>query len=179
SSKLTLNPRDSATLSVFLRHEPSADVVTFNAEFGFARGGVVAGIAGGRFEDRELDLRKDGAAAPKALAEFALRAPAAVNETVEVSAQNAVLQNSATLTKTESASPHVRSYFPEALYINPEIITDHNGLASISIPLADSITTWRMALVASTQHGVLGSATSSLKVFQDFFVDLDLPVTLT
>ena len=28
-------------------------------------------------------------------------------------------------------------------------------------------------------HGALGSATSSIKVFQDFFVDLDLPVTLT
>jgi len=73
----------------------------------------------------------------------------------------------------------VRSYFPEALYINPEIITDSNGVASITIPLADSITTWRMAMMASTTHGVLGSATSSLKVFQDFFVDLDLPVTLT
>src|SRR5215470_13153191 len=179
SSKLTLNPRDSATLSVFLRHQPRADVVTFNAEFGLARGGVVAGIAGERFEDREFDLRRGAAAPPKALHEFALRAPATVRDTVEVSAQNAVVQNTATLTKQESASTHVRSYFPEALYINPEIITDHNSLASISIPLADSITTWRMALVASTQHGVLGTATSSLKVFQDFFVDLDLPVTLT
>ncbi len=75
--------------------------------------------------------------------------------------------------------PHVRSYFPEALYINPEIITDAGGDASISIPVADSITTWRMAMVASTQAGALGSGTSSLKVFQDFFVDLDLPVTLT
>ena len=73
----------------------------------------------------------------------------------------------------------MRSYFPEALYVNPEIITDRNGRASISIPLADSITTWRMAMLASTVHGALGSATSSLKVFQDFFVDLDLPVTLT
>src|SRR2546423_404986 len=36
-----------------------------------------------------------------------------------------------------------------------------------------------MAMLASTAHGALGSATSSLKVFQDFFVDLDLPVTLT
>src|SRR5580704_2000767 len=36
-----------------------------------------------------------------------------------------------------------------------------------------------MAMLASTTHGALGSATSSLKVFQDFFVDLDLPVTLT
>ncbi len=70
-------------------------------------------------------------------------------------------------------------YFPEALYINPEIITDQNGAASIVIPMADSITTWRMAMIASTPHGALGSGTSSLKVFQDFFVDLDLPVTLT
>jgi hypothetical protein len=74
---------------------------------------------------------------------------------------------------------HVRSYFPEALYINPEIITDNDGRASIIIPIADSITTWRMAMIASTQHGALGTSTSSLKVFQDFFVDLDLPVTLT
>ena len=76
-------------------------------------------------------------------------------------------------------APHVRSYFPEALYINPEIITDGSGNASIEIPIADSITTWRMAMLASTQSGALGSATSSIKVFQNFFVDLDLPVTLT
>jgi hypothetical protein len=73
------------------------------------------------------------------------------------------------------SEPHVRSYFPEALYINPEIITDSNGAASISIPMADSITTWRMALVASTPHGALGSGASSIKVF----TELNLPVTLT
>jgi hypothetical protein len=77
------------------------------------------------------------------------------------------------------AAPHIRSYFPEALYNNPEIITDANGNADISIPVADSITTWRMAMLASTRSGALGTATSSLKVFTDFFVDLDLPVTLT
>jgi len=65
------------------------------------------------------------------------------------------------------------------LYINPEIITDGHGNASIGIPVADSITTWRMAMFASTKAGALGSGVSSLKVFQDFFVDLDLPVTLT
>ena len=81
----------------------------------------------------------------------------------------------------DGAAPaaRVRSYFPEALYINPEIITDKDGRASIVIPIADSITTWRMAMIASTEHGALGTSTSSLKVFQDFFVDLDLPVTLT
>jgi uncharacterized protein YfaS (alpha-2-macroglobulin family) len=81
--------------------------------------------------------------------------------------------------KSAPDAPHVRSYFPEALYINPEILTDGSGNASISIPIADSITTWRMAMLASTESGALGSASSSLKVFQDFFVDLDLPVTLT
>jgi len=80
---------------------------------------------------------------------------------------------------TLAAAPHVRSYFPESLYSNPEIITDHDGRASISIPLADNITTWRMAMLASTTHGALGSGTSSIKVFQDFFVDLDMPVTVT
>src|SRR5256886_2595058 len=81
--------------------------------------------------------------------------------------------------ESSASAPRVRSYFPEALYINPEIITDQDGRASITIPLADSITTWRMGMLASTTHGALGSATSTLKVFQDFFVDLDLPVTLT
>lgn len=89
--------------------------------------------------------------------------------------------NSGVVAKESKGAPavHVRSYFPEALYINPEIITDREGRASIVIPMADSITTWRMAMIASTQSGALGTATSSLKIFQDFFVDLDLPVTLT
>jgi hypothetical protein len=74
---------------------------------------------------------------------------------------------------------HIRRYFPEALYINPEIVTDGLGHANAEIPLADSITTWRMAMFASTQAGALGTGTAELKVFQDFFVDLDLPVALT
>src|SRR5260370_30869940 len=74
---------------------------------------------------------------------------------------------------------HVRSWFPEALYVAPEIITDGLGRATVTIPIADNITTWRMAMLASTKQGALGNGTSSLKVFQDFFTELDLPVTLT
>ncbi len=100
---------------------------------------------------------------------------------VNGSVSEALAVSTGSLAKKEPGAPtaHVRSYFPEALYINPEIITDQNGVASIAIPLADNITTWRMAMIASTAHGALGSGTSSLKVFQDFFVDLDMPVTLT
>lgn len=78
-----------------------------------------------------------------------------------------------------NSSVAVRSYFPESMYVNPEIITDGEGRASIAVPIADSITTWRMAMIASTRHGTLGTSTSALKVFQDFFVDLDVPATLT
>ncbi len=105
----------------------------------------------------------------------------ALMERADLAAQPVQGRGFAVVLKTQSqeAAPHVRSYFPEALYINPEIITDAQGNANISIPVADSITTWRMAMLASTTSGALGTATSSLKVFQDFFVDLDLPVTLT
>jgi hypothetical protein len=74
---------------------------------------------------------------------------------------------------------HVRLWFPESLYVAPEIITDRDGRASITVPIADNITTWRMAMLASTRQGDLGSGTSSLKVFQDFFTEMDLPVVLT
>ncbi|MBI5303027.1 MAG: hypothetical protein HY868_12895 [Chloroflexi bacterium] len=75
--------------------------------------------------------------------------------------------------------PRLRQYFPETLYVNPQVITDERGNATIEIPLADSITTWRLAAMASSQRGELGSASAGLRVFQDFFVDLDLPVALT
>ncbi len=83
------------------------------------------------------------------------------------------------ISQTTAPQPHTRSWFPEALYINPEIITDATGSATITVPIADSITTWRMAMLASTTHGSLGTGNASIKVFQDFFTDLDLPVTLT
>ena len=184
SSKFSLTARDRASLSVFLRHEKGGDVVTVGSQFaggirGGAGGGVVGGVVGGMPAGiiREEEMRL-----PQAMAVPApQRLMMGRNNDQEIDGQNAngIATDSAVLLKSEASGPHVRSYFPEALYINPEIITDSNGMASVSIPLADSITTWRMALVASTQRGALGSATSSLKVFQDFFVDLDLPVTLT
>ena len=195
SSRLELYPRDRAVLSVLLRQENSGSVVAvsdagrmvadFKVGFGMAGGapggvaggvigGVVRGMGGAPLRTREFDAF--------ALAPPAAPKPMAQMVSVDLAAE-AVAVNSATLVKEKDesglAAPRVRAYFPEALYINPEIITDKDGVASITIPLADSITTWRMAMMASTAHGALGSSTSSIKVFQDFFVDVDLPVTLT
>ncbi|MFQ6015910.1 MAG: MG2 domain-containing protein [Anaerolineae bacterium] len=76
-------------------------------------------------------------------------------------------------------APRLRQFFPETLYFNPEIITDEQGFAEVEIPMADSITTWRLSALASSQDGDLGGTTAGLRVFQDFFIDLDLPLYLT
>ena len=73
----------------------------------------------------------------------------------------------------------VRRYFPETLLWVPELITGGDGRATLEVPLADSITTWRLAASAVSAAGELGAAEQGMRVFQDFFVDLDLPVALT
>lgn len=73
----------------------------------------------------------------------------------------------------------IRQFFPETLFSRPDIITDGGGLAEIDVPIADSITTWRISALASSQGGGLGSTDAPLRVFQDFFADIDFPVRLT
>lgn len=73
----------------------------------------------------------------------------------------------------------VRSFFPETLLSVPFVETDAMGRASMEIPLADSITTWRGTLVANSRDGKYGAATFGIRVFQPFFVDLNLPVEVT
>jgi len=73
----------------------------------------------------------------------------------------------------------IRQFFPETLYFKPAVITDERGKALLDIPLADSITTWRLTCMASSARGQLGSTTAGIRVFQDFFVDIDFPVALT
>ena len=82
-------------------------------------------------------------------------------------------------TGAEPQVPRVRRFFPETLFFNPLLITDKRGRAEITIPLADSITTWRMTSMASSLAGELGSASHGIRVFQDFFIDIDFPVSLT
>jgi uncharacterized protein YfaS (alpha-2-macroglobulin family) len=73
----------------------------------------------------------------------------------------------------------MREYFPETLLWRPALIADDRGVATLSVPFADSITTWRLTASASSKAGALGGVTVPLRVFQDFFVDLDLPLNLT
>ncbi|XXX82437.1 MG2 domain-containing protein [Sorangium sp. So ce134] len=77
------------------------------------------------------------------------------------------------------SGPRVRREFPETLYVNPSVITSSDGTATLSIPLADSITEWRLSALANSADGKLGGVQSGFKVFQDFFVDVSFPATLT
>ncbi|MBI1915406.1 MAG: hypothetical protein HYS12_11820 [Planctomycetes bacterium] len=73
----------------------------------------------------------------------------------------------------------LREFFPETMFWKPALITNERGVADLSVDFADSITTWRLTASASSKGGLLGGVSAPLKVFQDFFVDLDLPVALT
>jgi A-macroglobulin TED domain/Alpha-2-macroglobulin family/A-macroglobulin receptor binding domain/MG2 domain/Alpha-2-macroglobulin bait region domain/Carboxypeptidase regulatory-like domain len=186
SRRFMLVARDRAVVSATLVTRTSTETVWAAAEFPrrMKMGGNVpmgmAGVVGGFLRDEGAVMMEafagagGGGMARKAA--LSVAAPMAVGALMTTGA--VALDSNGTFHGAAPAT-HVRSYFPEALYINPEIITGGDGRASISIPLADSITTWRMALMASTARGALGSGTSSIKVFQDFFTDLDLPVTLT
>jgi hypothetical protein len=79
----------------------------------------------------------------------------------------------------DAPRPRLRQQFPETLLWRPELITDEQGRASIDLELADSITTWRLSSSAVAADGRLGSAQLPVKVFQPFFVELNLPLSLT
>jgi uncharacterized protein YfaS (alpha-2-macroglobulin family) len=81
--------------------------------------------------------------------------------------------------ETMPAAPRLREWFPETLLWRPELITDEQGRASLTLDLADSITTWRLAASAVSAEGKLGAAQTEIRVFQPFFVDVNLPVSLT
>ncbi|HTV22649.1 MAG TPA: MG2 domain-containing protein [Polyangiaceae bacterium] len=77
------------------------------------------------------------------------------------------------------SEPRVRQDFPETLYVNPSLITDSSGRASIELDMADSITEWRVSALGNTADGKLGGSVNGVTVFQDFFVDVNFPATLT
>jgi uncharacterized protein YfaS (alpha-2-macroglobulin family) len=76
-------------------------------------------------------------------------------------------------------TPRLREYFPETLYWEPSIITDSYGTARIKLKLADSMTTWKMTVLASTKSGQVEIGEKEIEVFQPFFIEHDPPQALT
>ena len=91
------------------------------------------------------------------------------------SAEAAVVSGGSSATST----PRVREYFPETLFWQPELVTDAAGHASLSAKLADTVTTWHVAVIGSTVDGRISETTTEIRAFQPFLVDLDVPPVLT
>ncbi|MDI6447611.1 alpha-2-macroglobulin family protein [Anaerobaca lacustris] len=72
----------------------------------------------------------------------------------------------------------VRQFFPETWVWMPDLLTEPNGVAVLNLTAPDSITTWRLHAVSTSDNG-LGIAESSLRVFQEFFGEPDLPYAVT
>ena len=104
-----------------------------------------------------------------------------VSEAVTVEAAGVALQTaSAEVSRAgPTATPRVREYFPETLLWVPELVTDEHGRASAQFTLADSVTTWKVALIASTLDGRVAETETDLRAFQPFFLDFSPPPILT
>lgn len=105
-----------------------------------------------------------------------------VAETVEVS--SSWLQLATKSAEVASAqqlisTPRLREYFPETLFWAPEVITGKDGKASVQVKLADSVTAWHIAVMASTMDGQVAEADAEIRAFQPLVADLDLPQVLT
>ena len=120
-----------------------------------------------------------------------------VNLTLNVGAatEMVTVEASAPLVQTESASlasvvshpgtagpistPRLREFFPETLLWEPMLETDGHGNSRVRFKFADSITDWKLSLIASTVDGQIGLLDTDVKTFQPFFVEHEPPQVLT
>ena len=72
----------------------------------------------------------------------------------------------------------IRQFFPETWLWLPDLLTETDGTAQIDLNAPDSITTWRLHALSTSDNGV-GIAESALLVFQEFFGEPDLPYAVT
>ena len=68
----------------------------------------------------------------------------------------------------------VRQFFPET-WLWTDVMTDEEGRATVPAEAPDSITTWMLRAVALSKEYGLGIAEAQLRVFQPFFLQVDLP----
>jgi CD109 antigen len=81
-------------------------------------------------------------------------------------------------TTTPPDPVRVRQFFPETWVWNPVLLTDDSGRATLNLTVPDSITGWQLSAMASSAEG-LGFGERKITVFQDFFVEPDLPAAVT
>ncbi|MEX2213974.1 MAG: tetratricopeptide repeat protein [Phycisphaeraceae bacterium] len=71
-----------------------------------------------------------------------------------------------------------RQDLPDAGHWLPSIITDDEGKATVTIPMPQNTTKWRLTARGSTIDTLVGDATAEIVTRKDFFVELKAPLTL-
>lgn len=160
-----------AVLAFFVLAGPIAAVSALEPSLGLAGVGNDGEWEGDVVLEAGIAQQKFGL--ERAAVPVAAAMPTAVPAAVDKAA------GSATGAGQQQEAPLLRQFFPETMYWNPDAVTDASGHWQTELDLAHTITTWRLTALASAQDGRLGSTTAPLRVFQDFFVDIDLPLALT
>ena len=68
----------------------------------------------------------------------------------------------------------VRQFFPET-WLWTDLMTDQSGHGTVGVIAPDSITTWKLRAVGMSREHGLGISEAELTVFQEFFLQVDLP----
>jgi CD109 antigen len=103
-------------------------------------------------------------------------APVAVARDAAAPAAAPAAQNAASSASSGSLAEvqRVRQFFPET-WIWESLTTDASGHGTLKLDAPDSITTWMLRAVALSKDKGLGIGETQLKVFQPFFLQVDLP----
>jgi len=100
-------------------------------------------------------------------------------EAKEIYKRTVKVDPSAAALETAGGGPRVRRDFPETLIFQPQLVTDESGHATLSLRVADSLTTWRVLADAIAASGGSASTQCPLVVTQPFAVDATLPTDVT
>ncbi|HIB43911.1 MAG TPA: hypothetical protein EYO37_08125 [Nitrospina sp.] len=79
------------------------------------------------------------------------------------------------LEKTPATQSTIRKDFNPVAYFNPSVITDSDGKATIKFVLPDTMTSYRVYVVACDQGGSFGSVDRQLLAVKDFYIEPGMP----
>ena len=86
-----------------------------------------------------------------------------------------VVEGSSKQSDTDLAEvQRVRRFFPET-WLWTDLMTDQSGIGTVGVTAPDSITTWKLRAVGMSREHGLGISEAELTVFQEFFLQVDLP----
>jgi len=73
----------------------------------------------------------------------------------------------------------VRKEFPDTVAWEPVVRTDRSGQATVTVPLKDSLTTWRATVLAHTDATEVGRATDTILTTRELVLRLQTPRVFT